>query len=42
MDTYVQCIMMIDYMSAQNMYVKGYTSHYNAHELQSANYSHFT
>ena len=29
-----------DYMSAQNMYVKGYTSNDNAHELQSVNYSH--
>ena len=29
-----------DYMSAQNMYVKVYTSNDNAHELPSANYSH--
>ena len=40
MDTYIRTMYNDDYMSAQNMYVKGYTSNYNAHELQSADYSH--
>ena len=40
MDTKVQCIMMIRCQLRTCTHIKGYTSKYNAHELQSADYSH--